>query len=66
MSFHKNNPEPTLIIQLYIAQMKKKTIFPCKKTSIKKRKFIVTYLDILVAFIKKNWRVGCWWGRSRG
>jgi len=49
MSFHKNNPEPTLIIQLYIAQMVKKNNFPCKKTSRKKRKFIVTYLDILVA-----------------
>jgi hypothetical protein len=31
MSFHKNNPEPTLIIQLYIAQMKKKNNFSMQK-----------------------------------
>ena len=65
MSFHKNNPEPTLIIQLYIAQMVKKTIFHAKKTSRKEK--IYCYLSRYIGcIIKMNWRIGCWWGRSRG
>jgi hypothetical protein len=41
MSFHKNNPEPTLIIQLYIAQMVKKTIFHAKKQVEKRENLLL-------------------------